>query len=521
MKSLKWFPHSLIAVSMLFLISACGGSNGSSNNDGGATTTTVTGSVYASSVDGASVTIKNASGATVAGPVTTAADGTYSVSIPTSALSGNLTFEADGGTFSDEATGATTTAGRLAAYIAGGTLTGSSSVHLDPSSTVLHDLVAGATGTSLSGAKTTFSNCFGFNPDNTVAPKNPDTVVTDGADAAQRLAALRAAAFSQLAKDLGLTPDQQFALIIALAKDLEDGVLDGNNDTAASIEIVPGTNLPADIMTRFAAALATVSNVRLTNTYRVEYVPGMMASKQGKSQFQIKVTKRSDSSAATGLSLKLMPLMHMASGMNHSTPVDGVTESATAGTYNCTAYYLMASGPTMGFWDLKVKINDGVNTETAMFFPPVGMAMGSDTVRATLYGPDDIVSSMTGTQYNKYYLFKDGAVTVAGSTLNLFITHAEMMNMNFKPASAGLVLSSPTGTITAMSVQAAMDSAFISPLTATDNGNGHWSIPGLTGLVSTQTTTVYVKMSVNGQDKTTNGAAASGSNAYTSFVVTP
>jgi hypothetical protein len=465
--------------------------------------------------------VKNAGGVTVAGPVTTAADGTYSVAIPTSALSGSLSFEADGGTFSDEASGATTSAGRLAAYVEGGALTGGSPVHLDPSSTIIHDLVAGVTGTSLSSAKTAFGACFGFSPDTTVAPKNPDAVVTDGSDAPQRLAALRAAAFSQLAKDLGLSPDQQFALVAAMAKDLEDGVLDGKNNTASSIEIVPGTNLPADIMTRFVNALTTVSKVRLTNTYRVEYVPGMMASRQGKTQFQIKVTKRSDQSPATGLSLTLMPLMHMASGMNHSTPVDVVTESTTAGTYNCTVYYLMASGLTMGYWDLKVKINDSVTTETAMFFPPVGMAMGADTVNFKLYGPDDIVSAMTGTQYNKYFLFKDGPVTVAASTLNLFITHGEMMNMNFKPASAGAVLSSPTGTVTAMSVQAAMDSAFASPLTAADNGNGHWSVSGLSGLVSAQTTTVYVKVNVNGQDKTTNGAAASGSNAYASFVVTP
>jgi len=512
MKTLKRFYQGLLLLSLLLVVSACG-SGGDSGS--GSTSTTISGSVYAAPVNGATVVVKNAGGTAIAGPVTTAADGTYNIAVPTSALSGGLTFEAIGGTFSDEASGATTSAGRLAAYFDGNALSAGSAVHLDPSSTVLQNLFAGATGTSFSGVKSTFGAAFGFNPDCGTAPKSPDDAVTDDTDAPRRLAALRAAAFSQLAKDLGLTPDQQFALITAIAKDLEDGVLDGKNSTSATIEIVPGTNLPADIASRFIAALATISNTRLTNTYRVEYVPGM-AAKKGKSQFQIRVTKRSDGSPATGLTLTLLPMMHMLNGMNHATPVDPVVESATAGTYNCTIYSLMGSGLTAGFWDLRVKLSDGATTEMAMFFPPVGMGMGADTVWATLYGPDDIVSTMSSTQYNKYYLFRDGTVTAASATMNLFITHAEMMNMAFKPVSTGAVMSSPTRTVTSMSVQAATDSGFSSPVTAVPNGSGHWSIAGLPNLVTGQTTTVYIKLNVNGQDKTTNGV-----NTKAEFAVTP
>ena len=54
-------------------------------------------------------------------------------------------------------------------------------------------------------------------------------------------------------------------------------------------------------------------------------------------------------------------------------------------------------------------------------------------------------------------------------------------------------------------------------------GNGHWTIDlGMSsGLTSSVTSTVLVKLNVNGQDKTTNGATASGTNAYATFLVTP
>ncbi|HSQ77709.1 MAG TPA: hypothetical protein VLN91_02350 [Nitrospirota bacterium] len=257
-------------------------------------------------------------------------------------------------------------------------------------------------------------------------------------------------------------------------------------------------------------------NVAVTASYKVEYLPVAPANPtMGKTTFQLRITNLSDGTPATGKAVSLAPMMHMPS-MDHSTPVDVVTESSTPGTYDCTVYYIMASSD-VDHWELDVIIAG----ETATFSPTVSMPMGSDSVRATLYGPDDIVSGMSGTQYNKYYLLKDGSVTVAASTLGLFIAHGENMNMKFVPVSDGSVLSSPTGTVTAMTVQASMDSSFSSPLTAVDNGAGHWSVSGLTGLVSAQTTTIYVKLSVNTQDKTTNGLAASGSNGYATFIVTP
>jgi hypothetical protein len=253
--------------------------------------------------------------------------------------------------------------------------------------------------------------------------------------------------------------------------------------------------------------------------YKVDYVPGtgMNAPVQGKTTFQLNITKQSDGSPATGLAPALSFVMYMTNGDVHSTPIDSVTESGTPGVYDCTVYYMMASGPTMGTWYMSVTVNG----ETTTFTPDVSMAMGSDTVRALLYGPDDVVSSMSGTQYNKYYLFSDGTVSAASSTFKLYISHGEDMMMTFQPVSIGSVLSSPTGTVTSMIVQASTDNTFASNVVSgTDDGNGHWSLAGITDLSTAGTHTVYVKLNVNGQDKTTDGAAASGMNAYQTFIVT-
>jgi hypothetical protein len=251
------------------------------------------------------------------------------------------------------------------------------------------------------------------------------------------------------------------------------------------------------------------------SAYLIEYLPGMMSPAVGMSSFRLRVRSRSDSSPATGLAIALEPVMHMSS-MSHGAPVEPVVESATPGTYDCAAYYLMASGAGMGYWELKVKIGE----ETTLFYPSVGMAMGGDTQRQTLYGPAD--AGMAGAAASKYYLFRRGPVTAAGPTLNLFVTHSENMMMSFKPASVGAVLAAPTGAVSAMALTADTDPTFSTPVTGTDGGQGHWSLDlAGHGLAAGTGTTVYVKLRINGEDKTMDGAAPAGANAYSAFVVTP
>jgi len=126
---------------------------------------------------------------------------------------------------------------------------------------------------------------------------------------------------------------------------------------------------------------------------------------------------------------------------------------------------------------------------------------------------------MTGTEKRSYYVFKDGLVTGSTTTLSLFIAAKESM-MNYPAVSIGTVLSSPTGTVTAMTVEASSDGG-TNWVPAIDNANGHWSVSGLAGLVSGTTGTIYVKMGVNGEDKTTDGNAVSVANGYATFIVMP
>ena len=534
MISTRFKTWGVLITGIMALLTGCG----SSSNDAAPATTAISGSVYAAPVSGASVVVKNAAGATIAGTVTTSADGTFTISFPTSATGSDLSIESSGGTFTDEATGTSNVpAGTLSAYVSGGTAT---IVHIDPSSTVIHTLVTSHSKT-FGEATTLFSNAFGYAPDCSVGPMN--VPYSASSTTAQRLAAVKAAAFSQLTRDLGLSPDKQFDLLAAISSDLADGVLDGMN----GVNTVPlGTGmLTQDIQNKFDCALVSFltntslnltglnagdlgnlsfGKVALTNTYRVEYIPGTMGAFTGKTMFKIRITNRTTGSPVTGLvganALALMPKMHMAA-TNHGTPVDAITEDgANPGTYNCTIYYLMASGPSMGFWELKVMIGSG-QTETAAFYPRVGMAMGSDTIIQRLYGPADIISMPSGTEYTRYVLFRNGTVNASTGTLNLLIAHAENMMMNFKLVSLGSVLSNPTGTVTSMVVTASTDTAFSSPVSGVDGGNGHWSLAGISGLSSGVATTIYVKLNVNGEDKTTDGLAASGANAYTPFVVTP
>ncbi len=278
-------------------------------------------------------------------------------------------------------------------------------------------------------------------------------------------------------------------------------------------------NLLFIIALSFTAACGSSSSDPAPVGYKVEYLPGtgMNAPTQGKTTFQLRITKQSDGSPVTGLSPSMTLTMHMTNGHTHATPIDSITESGTAGVYDCIVYYLMASGPSMGTWEMDVTVNG----ETTTFYPDVAMAMGIDNFSATLYGADDVISGMSGTSYNKHYIFRDGMASASMGSINLYFSHSENMMMDFTAVSDGSVLSAPTGTITSMIVSASTDSTFASGVvTGIDHDHGHWSLSGL-NLVSAETTTVYVKLNVNGQDKTTDGESASGTNAYATFIVTP
>jgi hypothetical protein len=329
---------SLMALSsllLLTLIAACSSSNGSAP-----ATTSVSGYLLAGPITGASLTVKDQTGTTVAGPITVnSADGSYTIAIPNSALSGPLVFQATGGTFPDEASGSTgVAAGTLSSYVPAGSIASGANITLDASSTIVQKLVAG--GMAKVAADAAFAAAFGYTPDVTVKPAF--ATISSASTSSQRLVGLRAAAFSQLTTDLGLSPAQQFELIQALADDLSDGVLDGKK-AGTPVTTASQFAIPTDIAGKFAKSFAgfltgtqnkskqtaaPFNTVYYTPTYKVEYLPGMMAAAQGKTTFKVRLTNRGDGTAATGKSISLLPKMYMA-GMSHSCPVDAVVESST------------------------------------------------------------------------------------------------------------------------------------------------------------------------------------------------
>ena len=542
----------LVLASLVVLQAAC-----SSSSDSGPVSTTISGSIVAAPVAGASVQLKDAAGNDLADPVTTASDGSYSFTV-SGAMPDALLLESTGGTYSDESSGAATDAGMLMAYVDGASMSAGGELHATPASTIVSKMVM-THGMTLADAQAAFESAFGFAADTATAPADATAPAADATEE-ELLAGLRAAAFSELTADLGLTPVEQFDLLTALAADLADGALDGM-DAGGAVAVTALVTLPVDIQNRFVAALTAFHNdglmgdthgndmtgldnsqigmlpfskVALTGltagAYKVEYIPGMMDAMQGRTDFTLKITDDSGNpvSASGNPPVELELMMYM-SDRKHSTP-DLDCEEVFAGEYDCTVYYVMPSvmstGDSMGFW----QINVTVDSKTAVFYPKVMMAMG-DTTRVLLKGivPDTI--SMMGEQVSRpYNLFRDSLElnSTSGYDFDLFI--APMDTMTSFPA---LVESGTSGSLTVDDVKVEFSADALS-WTEADlvgaPGTGRWGIRGLTGV----TDKIYVKLYVdnNGTSgfqpdelKTTNGLVGDlgvndPSNEYTFFNVT-
>ncbi len=279
-------------------------------------------------------------------------------------------------------------------------------------------------------------------------------------------------------------------------------------------------------------------NTSLTDSYKIEYLPGMHGSVSGKTEFTLKVSDRSDV-ALTGLDVSIKPKMMMDSGNIHGTAYEEIcNESVTSGEYDCTVYYLMPStmmnGTSMGTWELKVMIG-GDDGEYTFFNPAVTMAMG-DTAQVRLKGQDDkISSSISETEARTYYLFKKALTGMTDNhDFEIFIAAKENM-MDYPAIYAGATLSNGDMnhelSIVTMSVEVSTDA--VNWTDAMDHGaNGHhhgkWVASGISGLTEAEEATIYVKLTVEGEQKTTDGefpntlpATDDSNNNYAKFIVTP
>ncbi|MCM2333920.1 MAG: hypothetical protein NDI82_08215, partial [Anaeromyxobacteraceae bacterium] len=502
-------------------------------------TVAITGSVFAAPVAGATVVARDAAAAAVSATVTTAADGTFTLNVPASRLAAPLFLEASGGTFADEATGAPTAGGALAAHAAGGTLAAGSALHLTPQSTVVARLVQ--RGKSLAEANASFQAAFGFTPDPAVAPAN---AAPAGADLAPAQAALRAAAFSELAKDLGVPAAAQFTLLQELARDAADGALDGHD--GATQLTVSGVALPIDVQNRFSAAVMARQADTVTNhtglevdqigalpvarralsaggAYLVEYL-GVDPERVGKVRFRLRVTDAATGAPVTGLALGLMPKMHM-STKSHACPTDPVVE-AGGGLYDATIYYVMSTatdtGMSMGVWELGVM----AGAERATFYPAVA---GGSFPKLTGGTADQIfmppvAPATTGTRTARtYQVFSEGLALDAGTgTFGVLVTTMDTM-MSFPHVTAGATLHAPLDDLTGAapwvltSVLVEMSADGATWVTAAEGASGHWVASGIAGLTPGVAATLRVRLTVDSVVK----RPATGADDFASFTVTP
>lgn len=528
---MRSFHKSLLAIAVSatsFTFTGCSGSDSPT-----VAGEEINGSVFASYVDGAIVNVTDESGNTIAGPVSTNDQGEFTVRIPKANLADNLIFKAIGGEYRDEATGETATNSTLSAFISANTLAKGNDTQfsLSPDSTIIQELVS-EHELDLATAKERFETAFGYTADASIIPVDATAENADASDA-QKLAGLRSATFSQLTKDLSLPADSQGPLLKLLAQDIADGSFDGkSNDLSLAIESI---TVDQDLQNRFSNALVNFrsakdgetnidksglannqigtlpfSKVAVSENYIVKFVPtGSMMIKNGKSQFQLVITDK-EGEPATGLSPMIMPMMYM-QAHEHSTPKLMVSESNTAGTYDATVYYVMASvmgtGDTMGYWKIKVTIGD----ESVDFYPKVMMAMG-DTVHAKLRGQEDKMPTMGGGEMKRpYEIFKESlSIDDNGADFSVFITTRESM-MSFPALTDGLVLNKDTDyELSVSNIAVEMSTNKETWTTASDDGNGFWSADDLPIENDGSAQSIYVKLSVNGEQKTDSGLAPDG-----------
>ena len=260
---------SVLLVAGLF-VTGCGSDD--SNPANPAQPTAINGNTSKAPIAGATMNVyklnsNGSRGPLVAGPFTTDANGDWNGTIP-AGTAGPFVTVSTGGSYTDEATGATVTVG--ATQELEGILPGTScSVTPLTHATFLgiQDMVAGGTSLSaaMSRATSNSTTAFGFDLQ-TTTPSDAATATTNQKKYAALLGGL-----STLIEDnftagtFASTP--RFDLVQALAKDLADGKLDGLDASGAPIDV------PTDATGTTTAPLTALSATNLSawmtaaNTY--------------------------------------------------------------------------------------------------------------------------------------------------------------------------------------------------------------------------------------------------------------
>lgn len=265
------------------------------------------------------------------------------------------------------------------------------------------------------------------------------------------------------------------------------------------------------------------SDTITNNAHTMTLTAPEMGASQGKSIFKLNI-KDADGIAVNAVTPKMMPMMTMVNGHQHSTPNLGCQETDVEGNAECTLYFSMASGPTMGVWKLGFTLPDSEQAAIE-FTPDVAMAMG-DTKRSKLKGIDDTIAGMEMDGMimpasREYQIYNNGLTGMGDNrSIELFIAAKESM-MSYPALVQNQVLNDGSADYelipTTIDVKVSTNNS--DWITATTSGGGLWQASGLTGLVDNQEATLFVKLIVNGEDKTTNGEIADEVNASAQFTL--
>jgi len=267
-------------------------------------------------------------------------------------------------------------------------------------------------------------------------------------------------------------------------------------------------------------------SVSVTDSYHVKYASDMTMISDGKSTFTVEISDVTTGAPLSGLNVSLMPMMDMVAGHMHDAPVGAVVDNGD-GSYEMTVYYLMPSkmmnGTVMGEWELNIMIG-GMGGETAKFYPDVMMAMG-DTVKASLLGQSDMIMGMMAAESRRYFVFKNQIMGTTGNHSFSFFLAARESMMSHVAVYENVTLNQGDATyeylVSPIAVEVSTDGS--SWTTATSVGDGNYSVSGLTGLTDNVQGEIQVRLTIQGEQKTTNGLAPAGdgTNDYGVFTVTP
>ncbi|MBF0281931.1 MAG: hypothetical protein HQM07_05135 [Zetaproteobacteria bacterium] len=210
--------------------------------------------------------------------------------------------------------------------------------------------------------------------------------------------------------------------------------------------------------------------------------------------------------------ITIVPWMYMNNGMGHPTEIGSLdTTKAVNGVYSIDVFYRMASGMNgvpMGQWQLDVQLTDTTSMGApavvdAYFYPNVMMVMNGDLLVATGSNLNDQWSKMGVAAPRAYKTWLQSVTTnpQGGHDLSIFVATQDMvmMKMAFPAVDAGLVLHNETNaqkTIASVALQLSTDGG-VSWQLMMAQGNGIYSITGLTGLTSGQPATIDVKLDVD------------------------